>query len=56
MKIEKSLRDRIPLVCFGDEISWIVGYRVSNKFKVDENTKKILEIRFEGEEDNERRY
>ncbi|AGK99266.1 tRNA lysidine(34) synthetase TilS [Clostridium pasteurianum] len=56
MKIEKSLRDRIPLICFGDEISWIVGYRVSNKFKIGENTKKILEIRFEGEENNERGY
>ena len=56
MKIEKSLRDKIPLICFGSEIAWIVGYRVSDKFKVDENTIKILEIKFESEANNDRRY
>lgn len=56
MKIEKSLRDKIPLICFNNEISWIVGYRVSNQFKVDENTKEILEIKFEGEANHEKGY
>nr|WP_306301464.1 tRNA lysidine(34) synthetase TilS [Clostridium arbusti] len=50
MKIEKNIRNKIPLICFDNEISWIVGYRVSDKFKVVENTKEILEIKFEGEE------
>lgn len=50
MKIPKEERDKIPLVCFGDEIAWIVGYKVSDRFKVDKETKNILEIKFEGEE------
>lgn len=51
MKIEKAKRDFIPLICFEDEISWIVGYKVSDKFKVNKNTKKILQIEFEREEE-----
>ncbi|HCQ91021.1 MAG TPA: tRNA(Ile)-lysidine synthetase, partial [Clostridium sp.] len=30
--------------CFGNEIGWIVGYRISEKFKVDNNTERILQI------------
>lgn len=47
MKVDKDLRDRVPLICFKDEIAWIVGYRVSESFKVTEHTKKILEIKVE---------
>lgn len=50
MKVLKEERDKIPLVCFGDEIAWIVGYRISDRFKVDKETKNILEIKFEGVE------
>lgn len=50
LKISKEKRDTIPLICFGGEIGWIVGYRVSELFKVDKNTKSILAIKFESEE------
>lgn len=50
MKIEKELRDKIPLICFDSEIAWITGYMVSDKYKVKEDTKTILEIKYEGEE------
>ncbi len=49
-KISKEKRASIPLICFGDEIAWVVGYRVSEIFKISENTKNILEIKIEGEE------
>lgn len=49
LKIPKDERDNIPLICFGDDIAWIVGYRVSEKFKVDENTKNILQIKIKRE-------
>ncbi|MEG0775575.1 tRNA lysidine(34) synthetase TilS [Clostridium sp.] len=45
LKIPREQRDEIPLICFGDEIGWIVGYRISDKFKVENHTKNILEIR-----------
>ena len=50
LKISKDKRDKIPLICFGDNIAWIVGYRISELFKVDKNTKNILAIKFESEE------
>lgn len=50
LKVPKHIRNNIPLICFGDEIAWIVGYKISEKFKVDNTTKKILKIKFESEE------
>lgn len=50
MKVPKSSRDNIPLICFGDDIAWIVGYRISEKYKIDRNTKYILEVKIESEE------
>ncbi|MGL4731969.1 MAG: tRNA lysidine(34) synthetase TilS [Clostridium sp.] len=47
LKIPREERDFIPLICFGDEIAWIVGFRVSEKFKIDRNTKKILQVSIE---------
>lgn len=50
LKIPQEERDNIPLICFGDEIAWVIGYRISNKFKVDKNTNRILEIKLERRE------
>lgn len=50
LKIPKEQRNEIPLICFGGDIAWIIGYRVSEIFKVDENTKNILEVKIESEE------
>lgn len=50
MKIPKEERDKIPLICFDNEIGWIVGYKVSNSFKIDCSTKKIMQIKLEREE------
>ncbi|NEZ47999.1 tRNA lysidine(34) synthetase TilS [Clostridium niameyense] len=44
LKVPREERDAIHLICFGEEIAWIVGYRISNKFKIDKNTKNILQI------------
>lgn len=49
LKIPKEERDDIPLICFGNDIAWVVGYRISEKFKIDISTKKILQIRIERE-------
>lgn len=49
LKIPKEKRDEIPIIIFGEEIAWIVGYRSSDSFKVTKDTKEILEIRVEGD-------
>jgi tRNA(Ile)-lysidine synthase len=50
LKIPKDERDKIPLICFGNEIAWVIDYRLSEFFKVDKNTKKILKIIIESGE------
>ena len=32
LKVPREERDIIPLICFDDEIAWIVGYKVSESF------------------------
>ncbi|HHY19495.1 MAG TPA: tRNA lysidine(34) synthetase TilS [Firmicutes bacterium] len=45
-KIPRRIRDHIPLLVDGkDRIIWIVGFRISESFKVDENTKQCLVLR-----------
>lgn len=50
LKVLKEKRDDIPLICFGEDIGWVVGYRISELFKVDKNTENIVAIKFESEE------
>jgi len=45
-KIPREERGRIPLICRGNEVVWVIGYKISDKFKVTENTKKVLKIEF----------
>ncbi len=45
LKIDQLERNRIPLLCDGDEIMWVVGYRISEKYKITRDTKKKLLIR-----------
>lgn len=47
LKIPRQERERVPLICFGNEIAWIVGYRISEKFKIDNTTKKVLQLTIE---------
>lgn len=47
MKIPREERERIPLLCFDEEISWIIGYRISDKFKIHQHTRKILQVTIE---------
>ncbi|MBU0635149.1 MAG: tRNA lysidine(34) synthetase TilS [Candidatus Omnitrophica bacterium] len=44
-KIAKSKRDEIPLIVKDKDIVWVVGMRISEKYKVDADTKCIIGIR-----------
>ena len=44
-KIPRELRDRIPVLAVGNHVLWLVGYRISEDFKVRENTKHILQAK-----------
>ncbi len=45
-KVPREMRDTIPLVAKESEIIWIVGYKISDKFKVTENTKRVLKLTY----------
>lgn len=47
LKIPQEERDGIPLICFGEDIAWIVGYRISDSYKIDKTTKSILKVSIE---------
>ena len=44
-KIPRETRSSIPLVAKGKEIIWIVGYGISDRFKITSKTKKILVLK-----------
>ena len=50
MKIPKEERECIPILCFDDSISWIIGVRVSEEYKVTNKTKNILKVIVKGKE------
>lgn len=45
-KIPSRLRNEIPVLAVNNEIYVVLGYEISNKVKVDENTKQVYEIKY----------
>ncbi|MGF7017819.1 tRNA(Ile)-lysidine synthase [Lachnospiraceae bacterium PF1-21] len=48
-KIDRDKRAEIPLVCDGNHVMWVVGYRQSPYYQVSEQTRTVVEISFEKE-------
>lgn len=51
-KIPRSRRTRIPLVLSKDRIVWVGGLRIDDRFKVTEETKRILKLELIKEKEN----
>ncbi len=43
-KIPRTEKSKIWLLCSDDKIMWVVGHRIDERFKVDEETKRIYKI------------
>ncbi len=51
-KIDRPLREEIPLLCgcaekgsgAGDEVVWVVGYEIGDRYKLTERTKQIMKL------------
>ncbi|WIF95661.1 tRNA lysidine(34) synthetase TilS [Caminicella sporogenes] len=43
-KVPKDYRDRIPIVCDEQGIIWVVGYRMSEKYKINSDTVKVIKL------------
>jgi len=46
-KIPQAWRQRVPIVCSPEHILWVVGWRIDDRAKVTESTKKVLCLKFE---------
>jgi tRNA(Ile)-lysidine synthase len=44
MKLSVFEKDRILVFCSNSDIFWVSGLRIDDRFKIDENTKRVVEI------------
>ncbi len=44
LKINTFLKKSIPLICKGDRIIWIAGYRLDDQFKISPETKTVFKL------------
>jgi tRNA(Ile)-lysidine synthase len=51
-KVPKEERDKIPVLAKDNEIVWVIGHKISDKFKVTENTKSIIKLEYKKSEEN----
>ena len=47
-KIPKEERGHIPLIAAGEEILWITGGRINEKYKITPNTTRVIELQYQG--------
>jgi tRNA(Ile)-lysidine synthase len=45
-KIPLNLKSSILILCSGDNIAWIIGYRIDDKFKLTNSTKRVLKLTY----------
>lgn len=45
--IPRSWRNLVPLLCSGERILWVVGWRIDDRVKVTKATKKVLSVTLE---------
>ncbi len=55
-KIPRRERDRILLLAEENHVLWIVGYRISEYYKVTAHTKEILQVQVDGGEEHVREH
>ena len=48
-KIPRQDRDKVLLIAQGSHVLWVIGGRISEAYKITENTERILEIKVKGE-------
>jgi len=52
-KIPSEKRDKIPLIACGNEILWLVGSRMNERYKINPQTRKVLVLNYQGGHENE---
>ena len=44
-KIPRRDRGNVPLLAEGNHVLWLMGYRISEYYKINENTKRVLQVK-----------
>jgi tRNA(Ile)-lysidine synthase len=44
LKIPRRARSQWPLVCAGEQVVWVVGYRIAHPFRITEETQHLLHL------------
>ena len=44
-KIPRRDRSNVPLLAEGNHVLWLMGYRISEYYKINENTKRVLQVK-----------
>lgn len=52
-KIPREYRESLPLAAAGNEVLWMVGGRINERYKITSETKNVLEIKYQGGKCNE---
>jgi tRNA(Ile)-lysidine synthase len=47
LKVPRVWRDRVPLLVAGDEIAWVCGRRVGERFAVGADARRVARLQFE---------
>ncbi len=55
-KIPRALREEMLLLCEENHVLWVPGCRISSFYKIDENTKYILQVQLRGGQIDVRTY
>ena len=51
-KIQKDERKKVLIIADEEDVLWIIGHRISEKYKITDSTQKILELQMKGVQDN----
>ncbi|MDD5287708.1 MAG: tRNA lysidine(34) synthetase TilS [Dehalococcoidales bacterium] len=46
-RIPRDWRACLPIVCSGEKVLWVMGYRIDERVKVTEETERVLRLKFE---------
>ena len=46
VKIPRTWRKRVPVVCSPEQIIWLAGYRIDDRVKVTDGTRQVLRLEF----------
>ena len=52
-KIPRQERENLTLLADGSHIIWVVGYRISEYYKITEQTKTVIKVQVKGEKEDE---